>query len=138
MKKNLGYEINPIEKTITLSKKFLKGASIMGTSEYKELKKLEKENPGFELKVREIKQKENKTTYDELTFAVMEKIITESVKGKEGATNKIEEFKAIKTFYDGNKATKYGHVKSWFVQNYKQEYISWYGTQKQKNQKKAS
>lgn len=82
MKKNLGYEINPIEKTITLSKKFLKGASIMGTSEYKELKKLEKENPGFELKVREIKQKENKTTYDELTFAVMEKIITESVKGK--------------------------------------------------------
>ena len=132
MKKNLGYEINPIEKTITLSKKFLKGASIMGTPEYKKLKELEKDNPGFELKVREIKQKENKTTYDELTFAVMEKIITESVKGKEEGATKIEEFKAIKAFYADNKATKYGHVKSWFVQNYKQEYLNWYGTQKQK------
>ena len=135
MKKNVGYEINPIEKTITLSKKYLKGASIMGTPEYKELKKLEKDNPGFELKVREIKQKEDKTTYDELTFVTMEKIIKQSAKDKEDETKKIEEFDAIKVFYEGNKTTKYGHVKSWFVQKYKQEYIIWYGNQ---NQKKAS
>ncbi len=49
MKKNANYEINPIDKTITLTKKFLKGASTMGTPEYKELKKLEKDNPGFTL-----------------------------------------------------------------------------------------
>ena len=80
MKKNVGYEINPIDKTITLTKKFLKGASTMGTPEYKELKKLEKDNPGFELKVREINQSETKQTYGELTFAVMEKIIKKSCK----------------------------------------------------------
>ena len=75
MKKSANYEINPIDKTITLTKKFLKGASTMDTPEYKELKKLEKDNPGFTLKVREINQKENKQTYSELTFAVMENII---------------------------------------------------------------
>ena len=129
MKKNVGYEINPIKKTITLSKKFLKGASVMGTPEYKELKKIQKDNPDFELVVREIQQKEDKITYNELTFAVMESII------KETDEKKIDEFVAVKKFYEGNKATMYGHVKAWFVQNYKEAYLEMYGN---KNQKKAS
>ena len=141
MKKNVGYEINPIEKTITLTKKFLKGASTMGTPEYKELKKLEKENPGFELKVREITQNETKVTYNELTFAVMEKIIKETATDKNDENEKIEEFNAVKAFYDDNKTTKYGHVKSWFVHKYKKEYIEKYGNQNHKGnktQKKAA
>ena len=132
MKKNTGYEINPIEKTITLTKKFLKGASTMGTPEYKELKKLERENPGFELKVREINQCETKVTYNELTFAVMESIIIGSAKNEDDKKAKTAEFEAIKAFYESNKTTKYGHVKSWFVQNYKEEYIAKYGNQAQK------
>ena len=135
MKKNVGYEINPIEKTITLTKKFLKGASTMGTPEYKELKKLEKDNPGFELKVREIQQSETKQTYSELTFAVMESIIRGSAKDDADEKVKIAEFEAIKVFYEGNKTTKYGHVKSWFVGKYKDEYIAKYGN---KNQKKVA
>lgn len=132
MKKNTGYEINPIDKTITLTKQFLKGASTMGTPEYKELKKIQNDNPGFELKVREINQKENKQTYSELTFAVMESIIRESFSDAEEQTAKIAEFEAVKAFYEGNKTTKYGHVKSWFVQNYKKQYIDKYGNQTQK------
>ena len=132
MKKNTGYEINPIEKTITLTKKFLKGASTMGTPEYKELKKLEKDNPGFELKVREIQQSETKQTYSELTFAVMEKIIRGSAKDDADEKAKITEYEAIKVFYEGNKTTKYGHVKSWFVGKYKDEYIAKYGNKTQK------
>ena len=133
MKKNTGYEINPIDKTITLTKKFLKGASTMGTPEYKELKKLEKENPGFTLKVREINQKENKQTYSELTFAVMQSIIEDVYKTDENMkTEKIAEFEQTKIFYSGNKTTMYGHVKSWFVQNYKKQYIAKYGNQNQK------
>ena len=133
MKKNTGYEINPIDKTITLTKKFLKGASTMGTPEYKELKKLEKDNPGFELKVREITPCETKVTYNELTFKVMETIIRGSANGnKEEETKKIAEFEAIKVFYEGNKTTKYGHVKSWFVGKYKDEYIAKYGNKTQK------
>jgi len=133
MKKNANYEINPIDKTITLTKKFLKGASTMGTPEYKELKKLEKDNPGFTLKVREINQKENKQTYSELTFAVMKSIIEDVYKTDESKkTEKVAEFEATKVFYSANKTTMYGHVKSWFVQNYKQEYVARYGNQNQK------
>ena len=133
MKKSANYEINPIDKTITLTKKFLKGASTMGTPEYKELKELEKENPGFTLKVREINQKENKQTYSELTFAVMQRIIEDVYKTDEDKkTEKIAEFEATKIFYSKNKTTMYGHVKSWFVQNYKADYIARYGNQNQK------
>lgn len=132
MKKSANYEINPIDKTITLTKKFLKGASTMGTPEYKELKKIQNDNPGFELKVREISQRENKMTYSELTFAVMESIIKESFSDVEEQTARITEFEAVKAFYEGNKTTKYGHVKSWFVQNYKKQYIDKYGNQNQK------
>ena len=132
MKKSANYEINPIDKTITLTKKFLKGASTMGTPEYKELKKIQNDNPGFELKVREISQRENKMTYSELTFEVMESIIKESFSDAEEQTARITEFEAVKAFYEGNKTTKYGHVKSWFVQNYKKQYIDKYGNQNQK------
>ena len=134
MKKSASYSIDPISKTITLTKKFLKGASTMGTPEYKELKKLEKENPGFEFKAREIKPTENKQTYSELTFAVMKKIIMESANGDtETQVSKVAEFEAVQAFYEGNKTTKYGHVKSWFVQNYREEYIAKYGNKKQRN-----
>ena len=133
MKKSANYEINPIDKTITLTNKFLKGASTMGTPEYKELKELEKENPGFTLKVREINQKENKQTYSELTFAVMQRIIEDVYKTDEDKkTEKIAEFEATKIFYSKNKTTMYGHMKSWFVQNYKADYIARYGNQNQK------
>ena len=132
MKKNVGYEVKHIEKTICLSKKFLKAASIMGTPEYKELKKVMKENPDYKLEERKICQKESKVTYSELTFAVMESIIEGSAKDDADKTAKIAEFEAVKTFYDGNKTTKYGHVKSWFVQNYKKQYIAKYGTINQK------
>ena len=96
---------------------------------------MEKENPGFELKVREITPCETKVTYNELTFAVMETIIRGSAKDDADEKAKISEFEAIKAFYEGNKTTKYGHVKSWFVQNYKEDYIAKYGN---KNQKKAA
>ena len=128
-----GYKINPIEKTITLSRKFLEGAGVMGTPEYKELKRIQKENPDYTLVEREkIKQKENKVTYSELTYAVMESIIRDSAKDDADEAQKIAAFNGIKVLYDGNKATMYGHVKSWFVKNYKKEYIDKYGNQAQK------
>ena len=141
MKKNVGYEVKHIEKTIYLSKKFLKEASIMGTPEYKELKKIQKENPDYKLAERKINQKESKVTYSELTFAVMTNIIEGSAKDDADKKAKIAEFDAVKAFYDSNKTTKYGHVKSWFVQNYRKEYIDKYGNQSQKdnkNQKKTA
>ena len=128
-----GYKINPIEKTITLSRKFLEGAGVMGTPEYKELKRIQKENPDYTLVEREkIKQKADKVTYSELTYEVMESIIEDSAKDDADKAQKIAEFNAIKGFYKDNKTTMYGHVKSWFVKNYKAEYIAKYGNQAQK------
>ena len=128
-----GYKINPIEKTITLSRKFLEGASVMDSPEYKELKRIQKENPDYTLVEREkIKQKEDKVTYSELTYAVMESIIRDSATDDADEAQKIAAFNGIKDFYKDNKATMYGHVKSWFVNNYKKEYIDKYGNQAQK------
>ena len=102
-------------------------------TEYKELKRIQKENPDYTLVEREkIKQKENKVTYSELTYAVMESIIRDSAKDDADEAQKIAAFNGIKVLYDGNKATMYGHVKSWFVKNYKKEYIDKYGNQAQK------
>lgn len=42
MKKNQNYEINFATNTITVSKKFLAAASVMGTDAYKEMLKLQK------------------------------------------------------------------------------------------------
>ena len=77
MKKSANYEINPIDKTITLTKKFLKGASTMGTPEYKELKKLEKE---FE-------KVEESLTEEELVKYGLKPAEPESADGQGGASS---------------------------------------------------
>ena len=49
MKKNAQYEIDHINETIILTKKFRKAASILNTPEYKELMKIKHEHPSFTL-----------------------------------------------------------------------------------------
>ncbi len=127
MKKNANHEIKHNDRKIIVTKKFMKAASVMGTPEYKELKELLKENPGFTLEERIIRQKTTKTTYRELTYPVMQSIIEDEYKDdEEMKVKKIAEFEEIQALYAFNKATMYGHVKAWFVKNYKQAYLDRY------------
>ncbi len=67
MKKTAGYEINYIENTITVTKKFLKDAGIIGSAAYNELARVRKDLPDFQIVQREITKKQGKKTYGKLT-----------------------------------------------------------------------
>ena len=81
-----------------------------------------------------LNQKANKVTYDELSFATMEKIITVSTKNEDEQKRRLNEFESIKQFYaNDDKGPNYGRVKSWFIKHYKDTYLEWYGKQHPKN-----
>lgn len=58
MKKN-AYEINHINATIYMTKKFYKAACTLNTPEYKELIAARRDNPTYKMEVREIKKATN-------------------------------------------------------------------------------
>ena len=65
MKKNenINCRINPITRTITISKPFAKAAGKVGTAEYDELMRAMKDHPDYAVELRSIKKKEGKKTY---------------------------------------------------------------------------
>ena len=84
MTKNTQYEIDFINSKIILTKKFAKAASILNTPEYTALIQIRRENPDFTIELREIKKKEGKKSYRNLTYEHMEAyIITRDGKGSE-------------------------------------------------------
>lgn len=127
MKKIENYTFNQIEKTITLTKKFSKAASVMGTAEFKELMGLMEKYPSYTLKVREIKKPETKETYKGLTAKKMREFITWQYRADiETQKVKIDEFDTLKKFYDDfHKAEKHSAMKAWFLKNHKEEYLNW-------------
>lgn len=124
MKKNAQYEIDHINETIILTKKFRKEASLMGTPAYKELMKIKREHPTYKLEERVIAKKENKETYSDLTIDEMKKFIG-YIHGddKETAQKRLDELKGLEEFYDEfRKPAKYGSIKKWFLGYYKKQY----------------
>lgn len=75
MIKNANYNIDFINATIIITKKFYKAASILNTPEYKEMMQLRRENPTFSIVLREIKKKENKKSYRNLNYKNMRTFI---------------------------------------------------------------
>lgn len=65
------YNINYIENTIEVTKKFVKAAGVLNSPEYNELLAIRHDNPGFQIVIREIKKKVGKKTYKNLTIAKM-------------------------------------------------------------------
>jgi len=124
MKKFEQYEIDHIEETITLTKKFLKAASTMGTAEYKELMKIKRENPTYKLVERTIKKAESKKTYPKLTIVKMREFIeTYACKGDEAQkTSSLAELDSLVAFYEFHKSAKYGATKKWFFEKFGEKY----------------
>lgn len=101
MKKIENYTFNQFDKTITLTKKFSKAASIMGTAEFKELMGLMEKYPSYTLKVREIQKPEKKETYKGLTAKRMREFISwQYQENAETLKIKIDEFDTLEKFYD--------------------------------------
>ncbi len=120
MKHNHGYEINYGEKTIIVTKKFLKNASVIGSSAYDELAQLRKDIPDFKIVQREISKKDDKKTYNKLTYDAMAEII-KTAEGEKAAPVLIE-FERIQELAK-SKSGPYAYVKTWFLKRYKDRYI---------------
>lgn len=112
MKKN-GYSINHDNKTITLTKAYAKVANTPGTKEFRELTRLHKAFPDYDIVMRSASPNENKEKHTGLTVERMTFIIKSFVKDEAA----IAEFDNVKKFYKGVDGY-YGKVKGWFLKKY--------------------
>ena len=114
MTKNTQYEIDFINSKIILTKKFAKAASILNTPEYTALIQIRRENPDFTIELREIKKKEGKKSYRNLTYERMEEYII-AREGKD--SDALKEFEKVKMLSQVQ-AGPYAYVKTWFLKKY--------------------
>ena len=110
-----GYKINAAARTIELTKKFEKAASVYGSEEYRLLVALMNDFPTFTVVVKEIKRKEGKKSYKGLSIEEMRRFVT-TLGAKDLATfNKVVEIAK-------QKKGSYALIKKWFLDNYKEAY----------------
>lgn len=120
MRKTNNYSINFETETITITKKFGKAASQIGTPEFKEMKKLRNEFEGFSIEYKTIDKKENKVTYRNLTVETMKEFLN----SLDNAEEALYVFGKVEKVADKKKG-KYAIIKKWFLNHYKKEYIEW-------------
>ena len=111
MKKTATYSING--NTITLTKAYAKLAYTPGTKEFRELTRLHKAYPDYDIVMRTATPKKDKEKHTGLTVERMAFIIKEFVKDEAA----IAEFENVKKFYKGVDGY-YGKVKGWFLNKY--------------------
>ena len=117
-KKQQAYNIDYITETITVTKKFLKAASVYNSPEYKLMKEIRADYPTFKFAEKEIAKKAGKTTHKNLTFEKMrEHIIVRD--GEESET--LKRYDYLLEFYKTH-AGRYAKIKSWYLEQYKDEY----------------
>lgn len=119
MKNTHSYEINYVENTIVVTKKFLKEAGIIGSTAYNDLARVRKDLPDFQIVQREIAKKQGKKTYGDLTFKRMADFI--AAYDEENADNALAEFERVKQLSKAHSGS-YAFVKTWFLNRYKDEF----------------
>ena len=119
MKNSNRYEINYIENTITVTKKFLKEAGVIGSPAYNELAQVRRDLPDFQIVQREIAKKPGKKAYGKLTYELMAGHI--EVKEEENAPAVLAEFERVKAL-SKVQAGSYAFVKTWFLTRYKEDF----------------
>ena len=109
------YTINAAKKEIIITKKFEKAANIINSNEYKDLVILMRDFPDFQIKVKEIKKKSNKKTYNGLTIDEMKRFISTRTEEEAALFDKVV---AIAKHKKGS----YAITKKWFLNKYKEAY----------------
>ena len=118
MTKSQQYEVDFINSKIILTKKFFKAATTLNSPEYTTLMQLRRDNPGFAVELREIKKKEGKQSYRNLTYKHMEEYII-ALEGE--MSENLKELEQVKKL-SKVQAGPYAYVKSWFLKKYKDEF----------------
>ena len=114
MTKSQQYEVDFINSKIILTKKFYKAASTLNTPEYTTLMQLRRDNPGFAVELREIKKKEGKQSYRNLTYDNMRNYII-TLEGEK--SENLKEFDKVQKL-SKVQAGPYAYVKTWFLKQY--------------------
>ena len=117
MKQNRGYEIDFVEGKIIVMKRFLKDASVIGSTAYTELTQVRKDYADFTIEIRQIAKKENKQTYGKLTYDFMRDYILT----KEDSKVVLAEYENIRKLAKFQNA-QYVFVKNWFLKKYKSDF----------------
>ena len=112
-----GIKVNVVTKEIIITKAFEKAASQIGSKEYEEIVKTVQDFPEFVVKYKEIKKKANKTSYKGLTINEMKRFVSTR------STEEQEVFNKVLELANGQRG-KYAIVKKWFLDNYKEVYVS--------------
>ena len=84
------YSLDHINHQIIVTKNFMKAAGIVGSADYKEMLRLRREMPDYEIVERTIARNPNKQSYLNLSFERMEAFII-TKEGKE--SNALAEYK---------------------------------------------
>lgn len=108
-----GININFVEEIIVMNSAFAKKAKQANSPEYKELIKVRKEFPTYQLKTRTIKRNANKECYKGLTYDYMKEYITAHPRAKENMII-FEEM----IFQSKAHTIKYPTIKKWFFKTY--------------------
>ena len=108
------YSVNHIERKIILTKKFESEAKKLNSDSYKILKQLRLDNPGYELAMRTIKNKNPKSACRNLNYERIRRYII----AREGAGSAIEaQFDVVIGLAKREKGP-YAYVKKWFMKQY--------------------
>lgn len=124
-KANNGCSVNHNDKTITLTKAYAKKANTPGTKEFRELSKLHKAYPDYDIVMRTATITADKNTHDGLTVERIEKIIS----AQPNAEELKREYNDFVSFWGREVKDKktgetvihapYGKVKSWYLKKVK-------------------
>ena len=120
MTKSQQYEVDFINSKIILTKKFYKAATTLNSPEYTTLMQLRRDNPGFAVELREIKKKEGKQSYRNLTYKHMEEYII-ALEGE--MSENLKELEQVKKL-SKVQAGPYAYVKTWFLKKYSDAFKS--------------
>ena len=108
------YSVNHMERKIILTKKFESDAKKLGSVSYEILKQLRLDNPGYELEMRTIRNKNPKSACKNLNYERIRRYII----AREGAGSAIEaQFDVVIGLAKKEKGP-YAYVKKWFIKQY--------------------
>lgn len=113
MKTNV-LKIDFVNSTLIMDRTFAKAASIVGSQEYQLLQNARQDYPAFTVSMRAIRRNPNKESYRGLTYAYMEKYITDHDDENQSIMKEYLNMREIAKCH----SVRYPKIKAWFLETY--------------------
>lgn len=113
MKTNV-LKIDFVNSTLIMDRTFAKAASIVGSQEYQLLQNARQDYPTFTVSMRVIKRNPHKESYRGLTYAYMEKYITDHDDKNKSIMKEYLSKREISECH----SVRYPTIKKWFLETY--------------------